>query len=122
MNTNPKLKQLMQKKDQIEARIKNIEAREKTKAKKEDTRRKILIGAFYMEQMEKSQEAKSKVLASLDKFLTRPLDRMLFGLDGSQSSHKREPEKQQAQNPPPIRKQGEKADESDKKQTQKKVA
>jgi hypothetical protein len=99
MNTNPKLKQLMQKKDQIEARIKNIEAREKTKAKKEDTRRKILIGAFYMEQMEKSEEARKKILARLDGFLVRENDRELFGLDASQSSRKREGEKKTVEHP-----------------------
>ena len=90
MNTNPKLKKLIQKKDQIDARIKLIESREKAKAKKEDTRRKILIGAMVMEQMEKSDESKKKILASLNGFLTRPLDRKLFNLDASQSSHKRE--------------------------------
>lgn len=77
---NSKLETLKAKKEQIEARIKNIEAKEKARAKKEDTRRKILIGAMVMEQMGKSQEMKSKVLASLDGFLTRPLDRNLFGL------------------------------------------
>lgn len=77
---NSKLEALKTKKEQIEARIKNIEAKEKNRAKKEDTRRKILIGAMVIEQMAKSNEAKSKVLASLDGFLTRPLDRKLFGL------------------------------------------
>ena len=77
---NSKLEALKTKKEQIEARIKNIEAKEKNRAKKEDTRRKILIGAMVMEQMGKSNEAKSKVLASLDGFLTRPLDRKLFSL------------------------------------------
>jgi len=94
---NSKLEALKTKKEQIEARIKNIEAKEKNRAKKEDTRRKILIGAMVMEQMAKSNDAKSKVLASLDGFLTRPLDRRLFGLDASQSSQKREPEKGKVQ-------------------------
>ena len=80
MDPNQKLKRLQDKKDQIEARIKNIEASEQAKAKKEDTRRKILIGAFYMEQMAKIEEVKTKVLAYLDGFLTRPMDRKLFGL------------------------------------------
>ena len=77
---NSKLETLKAKKEQIEARIKNIEAKEKARAKKEDTRRKILIGAMVMEQMGKSGESTKKVMAGLDGFLTRPLDRKLFGL------------------------------------------
>jgi len=93
MNTNPKLKKLQQKKEQIDARIKLIEAREKSKAKKDDTRRKILIGAMIMEQMEKSDESKKKVLSSLSGFLTRPLDRKLFGLPDTKKNEKPMPEK-----------------------------
>ena len=80
MQTNPRLKKLKQRREQIEARIKNLEARDKAREKKRDTRRKILIGAFYMEQMEKSEEAKKKILARLDGFLVRTNDRELFGL------------------------------------------
>jgi hypothetical protein len=80
MNASQKLMRLHDKKSQLEARIKNIEAVELAKAKKEDTRRKILIGAFYMEQMEKHEDLKTKVLAFLDGFLIRPMDRKLFGL------------------------------------------
>lgn len=112
MNTNPRLKKLMQKKEQIDARIKLIETREKSKAKKEDTRRKILIGAMIMEQMEKSEESKKKILSNLNGFLTRPLDRKLFDL----------PERKQTQNPPPIRKQGEEANVTEKKSPQRKTA
>jgi multidrug resistance efflux pump len=80
MNASQKLKKLEEKREQLEARIKNIEASELTREKKEDTRRKILIGAFYMEQMEKHEDLKTKVLAFLDDFLVRPMDRKLFGL------------------------------------------
>ena len=104
MNTNPKLKKLKQKKDQIEARIKNMEAREKSKAKKLDTRRKILIGAMVMERMEKNEETKKKTIAMLDGFLTRPLDRNLFGLDVSQSSLKRGDDSQSSRNREPTKK------------------
>ena len=93
MKSKSKIETLKEKKEQIEARIKNMEAKEKSKAKKLDTRRKILIGAMVIEQMEKSEDTKNKVLASLNGFLTRTLDRNLFGLDESQSSRQREPEK-----------------------------
>jgi large subunit ribosomal protein L7/L12 len=109
---NSKLETLKAKKEQIEARIKNIEAKERSRAKKDDTRRKILIGAMVMEQMGKTNEAKSKVLASLDGFLTRPLDRKLFGL----------PEKTKSQNQPTEKPTGVKADATPKKPPQRKVA
>ena len=107
-----KLETLKSKKEQIEARIKNLESKEHLKQKKQDTRRKILIGAMVMEQMEKNEEAKKKILASLEGFLTRPMDRELFGLQ----------EKPQAQKPPTIKSTGEKADDSAKKPPQRKVA
>jgi large subunit ribosomal protein L7/L12 len=80
MQTNPRLKKLKLRKDQIEARIRNLEARDKAREKKRDTRRKILIGAFYMEQMEKDEMLKKKILSGLNGFLVRENDRELFGL------------------------------------------
>ena len=109
---NSKLETLKAKKEQIEARIKNLESKERLKQKKQDTRRKILIGAMVMEQMGKTKDTKSKVLASLDGFLTRPMDRELFDLQV----------KPQAKNPPPIKQQGEKTDVTAKKPAQRKVA
>lgn len=44
-----------------------------------DTRRKILIGAMMLEQMEKNEAAKAIVMGKLDAFLTRTDDRALFG-------------------------------------------
>ena len=80
MQTNPRLKKLKQRREQIEARIKNLEARDKAREKKRDTRRKILIGAFYLEQMEKDEILKKKTLSGLNGFLVRENDRELFGL------------------------------------------
>lgn len=88
-----KLETLKEKKERIEARIKNIEAKEKSKAKKMDTRRKILIGAFYMEQMEKDEVLRKKIIGRLEGFLTRPLDRKLFGLPETKNVEKPMPEK-----------------------------
>jgi len=94
-----KLETLKAKRDQIEARIKNIEAKEKTRAKKEDTRRKILIGAMVMEQMGKSEESKKKVMAKLDGFLNRPLDRKLFDLPENGKVQKLKPESKTDETP-----------------------
>lgn len=47
----------------------------------DDTRRKILIGALYLDRMERDDQLRSSVLADLSAYLTRPDDRALFGLD-----------------------------------------
>ena len=96
---NSKMETLKAKKEQIEARIKNLEAKERLKQKKQDTRRKILIGAMITEQMGKTEETKSKVMASLDGFLTRPMDRELFGLPEKGKVQKLNPERKTDETP-----------------------
>jgi hypothetical protein len=49
---------------------------------------------MVMEQMGKSEESKKKVLANLDGFLTRSLDRNLFGLPERSKVQKLTPERQ----------------------------
>jgi hypothetical protein len=43
--------------------------------------KKILLGAFWMERMEKNPEYAAKVMAGLGDFLKREDDRALFGLE-----------------------------------------
>ncbi|WP_180054158.1 mobilization protein, partial [Acinetobacter sp. YH12236] len=58
-------------------------AREKKKItdqqRKEDTRRKILLGSYLLKKMENEQN-KEKILAELNEYLTEDRDRKLFGL------------------------------------------
>ena len=60
-----------------------IEAREKKKIteqkRKDDTRRKILLGSMLLKDME-NEEKKTKILADLNEYLTENRDRNLFGL------------------------------------------
>lgn len=46
----------------------------------EDTRRKVLVGAMVLGQMEASEDARRAMMGALDRFLTRPDDRALFNL------------------------------------------
>ncbi len=69
-----------QKVEQETARLKKLEAIEREKAKKLDTRRKVLIGAYYLEQANKSPEEMEKLLTLMDSFLVRDSDRKVFGL------------------------------------------
>jgi len=57
-----------------------MKAKERERQRKDDTRRKILIGACMMKLAEENQEANDRMLKQLDKFLTNERDRSLFDL------------------------------------------
>ena len=81
METDKKssLQRLKEQRDKINARIQAAEARGKTQERKIDTRRKILIGSYYLDQAkQKNQWEEIKQL--MDAYLTRPSDRKLFEL------------------------------------------
>jgi len=72
-----KLKQAKAKRQQIEARKRAVD--QKTK-RREDTRRKILVGAVILAKVERSEWPESRLQELMDKALTRNDDRVLFGL------------------------------------------
>lgn len=72
-----KLKQLKALKQKQEAQKRAAEAK---RTRKEDTRRKVLVGAMVLEHMEKNESTKIDIMKRLDAFLTREDDRALFGL------------------------------------------
>ena len=75
-----RLSQLLKKREELSAQIQKIRAREATQKRKEDTRRKILLGALVMEMIEKGELERDKIWKRLDGFLTREIDRNLFEL------------------------------------------
>ena len=85
-NKVTQLQKLKKQKEILDARIQQAESRFKVKERKEDTRRKILIGAFMMEKLKKEEKFDSMV-KELDGFLTRNTDRILFGMN-CLSTHK----------------------------------
>lgn len=66
--------------EKMKARIKAAESREAKKRRAEDTRRKILVGAIILEEMHSSEEGFNFYMKRLNRKLTRPQDRALFGL------------------------------------------
>ena len=83
-----KIEQLRQQKAQAERRYK---AEMKKRERANDTRRKILLGACWLELIKKGGEtAENRAKELLNPFLTRSADRELFGLPPL-------PEKQEAQ-------------------------
>ena len=71
-----RLKQLKAQKQAVLAREK---ARQKAQDRKDDTRRKILLGSYLLKKMEDEAE-KQKTLAGINEYLTEDRDRKLFNL------------------------------------------
>ena len=70
---------LNQLKAQKQAALAREKAKQKAQERKDDTRRKILLGSFLMKQME-DETQKQKILAGINEYLTEDRDRKLFGL------------------------------------------
>ncbi len=75
-----KLEQLLKKREQLNAQIQKVRAAESARKRKEETRRKVLLGALMMEMMEQGELDREPILERLDLFLTKELDRRLFDL------------------------------------------
>ena len=82
-NIEKKIEAQLEKLKQLKAQKQAIEARGKTKQKeqerKDDTRRKILLGS-YLIKMNANEANKEKILADLNEYLTEDRDRQLFNL------------------------------------------
>lgn len=80
-NIEKKIEAQLEKLKQLKAQKQAIEAREKTKQKeqerKDDTRRKILLGSYLIKKMQ-NEVNKEKILAELNEYLTEDRDRKLF--------------------------------------------
>ena len=77
---NKRFEELIKRRDQITAQIQALKAREQTAERKRDTRRKVLIGAAVMERVKNGKWPEERLLAMMDEFLIKDLDRQLFRL------------------------------------------
>jgi hypothetical protein len=75
-----KLKQLIEKRNAVNARIKQEEGKLRASERKRDTRRKILAGAAVLQWAKQDNEFSSRLMKELKAFLERDDDRALFGL------------------------------------------
>ena len=75
-----KIAKLELKKQQIANRIARLRAIESVKARKLDTRRKILAGAWVLHRADQDPELHEGLLQGLDEFLIHSRDRALFAL------------------------------------------
>lgn len=85
MTAKTKLEKLKDQKTKLEARIQLAEAREKVKDRKKDTRRKILIGSYYLD-MARKDNTMAELAKIMDGHLTRDNDRILFELPAKKKS------------------------------------
>lgn len=76
-----KLEKLLAERKALDARIQQEKNRENERKRKDETRRKILAGAVVLDEAEKHPTYKAELFALLGRFLVRPADRVLFGLE-----------------------------------------
>ena len=74
-----KLDKLKLQQNKLKARIQKIESVEKHKDRKQDTRRKILIGSYFLDQAMQAGTF-NDIKKQMAEFLTRNSDRALFDL------------------------------------------
>ena len=83
-NIEKKIEAQLEKLKQLKAQKQAIEARERTMKKeqerKDDTRRKILLGSYLIKKMNANEANKEKILTELNEYLTEDRDRELFEL------------------------------------------
>lgn len=81
------LNKLKEQRRMIDARIQATEARQKVSERKKDTRRKILLGSYYLDQARKTNQWEN-VKELMKDYLTRNTDRSLFDLPNITESSK----------------------------------
>ena len=90
LKLDERLEQAAKKLAELKALKAKHDAKMKAEAGKEkrrlDNKKKILLGAYLLDRMERDAKSSQKVLEGLDGFLTRPADREIFGLSQAPSS------------------------------------
>ncbi len=75
-----RIEKLEAKKQQIDAQIDKLKALNSEEKRKRDTRQKILLGSWVLNQIENGEMMEEEVMAKMDKYLTRNIDRRVFDL------------------------------------------
>ena len=75
-----RIRKLEEQRARINAEIQRVRSRENQAERKRDTRRKILVGAMVLDQVERGEGSEERLKAVMDRFLEREQDRALFEL------------------------------------------
>jgi len=80
VETKPsRLESLKKQQEQLKAKIQALEAAESSRERKRETRRKIIVGAFYLDKAREENRFEDLVKI-MDDYLNRDTDRSLFSL------------------------------------------
>lgn len=74
------------------AELRRVQSMEKRQAKKREDNRKILAGAFVLEHATRDANFEAWLTRELDRFLTRPRERELFGFAGGETGETTTPD------------------------------
>ena len=85
-----KLDKLTLKRQQINAQIQELKAKEAQQRRKEETKRKVLVGSVVLKMLENGEMPQERLNQILDKHLSRDADRALFDLDSKKSEQVKE--------------------------------
>ena len=85
-----KLDQLTKKREQLNAQIQAIKSKEAIQKRKDDTRRKVLIGGVVMKMLRTGEMSQDRITKMLDKHLEKNADRALFDLPENTKSEEKE--------------------------------
>jgi hypothetical protein len=79
-STADRLKTLRERREQLDAQLRALEARSKQAEPKADTRRKVIAGALALEHYEKNPDSEFHriIFRLLNEYVVRPHDRALF--------------------------------------------
>ena len=75
-----KLESLTEKRDHINAQIQALKSKEQAQKRKDETRRKILIGGMVTKMLKTGDIPKDRLDQLLDKYLDNARDRAMFDL------------------------------------------
>ena len=78
LSNEERLKRLQQRRDQLNAQLAALEARNRQTEKKRADRRKILVGALVLTDLPERADLMAYLAERLPSFLTRQEDKMLF--------------------------------------------
>jgi len=82
-----RLQKLEQQRQALEQKIRKEKSLQKDRERKEETRRKILVGALVLEEARSDPDLSEKIDQLIDKKLLRDDDRLLFGLEPIKPDH-----------------------------------
>ena len=79
--TKDRIESLRERKAKLDRELKALENKERSETRKRDTRRKVLAGAWLLNQVELGLFNETTLLQGLDQYLEKPRDRELFELN-----------------------------------------